>query len=116
MFLQSNMTYCVSRSIFLFSSNNEALALGGVQSALALDDGLAGSGATLVLGANTSDGVPAFAHDCCNKISGRKSDLVYSSIEVYQGCAGGWRLEDCDRVRFERGMFKPHGGPPYLYG
>lgn len=65
MFLQLNVTYCVSRCIFLLSSNNEALALGGVQSALALDDGLAGSGATLVLGANASDGVPAFAHDCC---------------------------------------------------
>lgn len=75
MLLQLSMTYCVSRSIFLLSSNDEALALGGVQSALALDDVLAGSGATLVLGANASNGVPAFAHDCC-KIKDRVERVI----------------------------------------
>ena len=59
-------TYSVTSSILLLGTDNETLALGGVQGALTLDDGLAGGRATSVSGSNARNGVPvAHFEDRC---------------------------------------------------
>lgn len=52
------MTYSVTSGVLLLGSDDETLALSGVQSTLALDDGLADGRATTVLASNARDGVP----------------------------------------------------------
>lgn len=54
----SDITYTVTSSILLLSTDNKTLTLGGVQGALTLDDGLAGGRATTVLGSNARNRVP----------------------------------------------------------
>jgi len=51
-------TYDVTGGVLLLGCENTARALGGVQSALALDNSLAGGSAAAGLAANLGDGVP----------------------------------------------------------
>lgn len=53
-------TYCVASGVLLLRPDHQALALRGIEGALALDDGLAGCGTTgaTSLAADLGDGVP----------------------------------------------------------
>ena len=55
---EGERTYGIARSILLLRADDQTLTLGGVQGALALDDGLAGGGTATVLAADLSDAVP----------------------------------------------------------
>lgn len=58
-------TYDVAGGVFLLSGEDTAGTLGGVQGALALDNGLAGAtSAAAGLAADLGDGVPVFHFVC----------------------------------------------------